>query len=117
MNYKTEKLGYFERIKKETFYPFLILLLLIFILYVDRRLTDAVGFVIAAVTLFFLILIAHLKSKSYFHEVTIVNNRLILKGDNLNKPMIVELPLSETTIQIKSKGGGRGKINYYLSFT
>ncbi|HCX22383.1 MAG: hypothetical protein CMB80_07360 [Flammeovirgaceae bacterium] len=117
MNYKTEKLGYFGRIKKGTFYTFLILLSIIFILYVERRLTDAVGFAIAAGTLFFLVLNTHAKAKSYFHEVTIENNRLILKGDNLNKPMIVELPLSETTIQIKSKGGGRGKINYYLSFT
>lgn len=117
MKYKVEKLGYFERLKKQTLYPFLILLPIIFIIYIDQRLTVEAEFSIVAVTLFFLILISHLKAKSCFHEVTIDNDRLILQGDNLNKLLIVELPVSETTIQIKSKGGGAGSIDYYLCFT
>lgn len=114
MNNKAEKLGYFERLKKETLNPFLIVLPIIFILYVDRRLSVLAFLSITALTGFIMILIAHLRTKTYFHEVTIENNTLILKGDNLNKPMIIELPVSETTIQIKPKK--RSEFCLYFSY-
>lgn len=100
----------------ESLYPFSIYIPLILIFYIDRRLSVESGIAISLFIGISLILIAHLKTKTYFHEVRLKDNRLILIGDNTNRPLEVDLPVSETVIQIKSKGGGRGSVNYYLRF-
>ena len=59
---------------------------------------------------------AHANAKSYFYEVEIREGFLFLRGQSVNKPITVKLPISRTEIYLKSKGRGRSNNEYYIRF-
>lgn len=116
MKFQTEQISYLQRLKKEFLFGFLILTSMILYVHFKTSSTFEITLPFIGAVGIGLALAAHANAKTYFHEVEIKNNRLTLRGDSANKPLTIQLPISETNIFPKSKGKGEGNVEYYIRF-
>lgn len=121
MKFNTKKLAYLSRFKNEFLLEYLLFLGVVFLFYLWqtepfnlKAALQMLGVVLAIGI--GLGLYAHWITKQYFHEVELTDNHVILRGDSQNKPLTIELPISETDIFIESKGKGRGNVEYFIRF-
>ena len=116
MKFQAEQINYLQRLKKEFLFGFLILTSIILYVHFKNSSTIEIAAAFIGVTGLGLALTAHFTAKTYFYEVEINENSLTLRGDSVDKPLTIELPISETNIYPKSKGKGRGNVEYFIRF-
>ena len=116
MKFQTEQINYLQRLKKEFLFGFLILTAMILLAHFKASSTVETTATLIGLTGLGLALTAHLTAKTYFYEVEINKNSLTLRGDSANRSLTIELPISETNIYPKSKGKGRGNVEYFIRF-
>lgn len=116
MKFQAEQKDYLQRLKKEFLFGFLSLTAIILFAHFKASSSIEITASMIGVTGLGLALTAHLTAKTYFCEVEIKKNSLILRGDSANRPLTIELPISETNIYPKSKGKGKGNVEYFIRF-
>ena len=116
MKFQAQQINYLQRLKKEFLFGFLILTSIVLYIHFKNSSTIEITAAFIGVTGLGLTLTAHFTAKTYFSEVEVNENVLTLRGDSANKPLTIELPISETDIYPKSKGKGRGNVEYFIRF-
>ncbi|WP_422356134.1 hypothetical protein [Roseivirga pacifica] len=117
MKIKVENLTFQERFFKRFLSTSVIIIFLITISYLfSPSSNSSILVLILTGSLISLAITLFISTRTYIYEVHIESNNLVLKGDKTNQSFEVHLPISETIIEIKSKGRGRGKVGYYLDF-
>lgn len=114
MKFKAEQIDYIKRLKKEFLAGFLILTTIIIYVHFKNSSTVEITAALIGITGLGLSLAAHLTAKTYFYEVEIKDGILTIRGDSMNKPLTIQLPISETSIFPKSKG--KGNVEYFIRF-
>lgn len=116
MKFQTEQINYLARLKKKFLFGFLIYAAIILYVHFKNSSTIEVTGLMIGIAGFGLALVAHLIAKKYFYEVELIDGKVILRGDSMNKLITVKLPIPETNIFVKSKGKGRGNVEYFVRF-
>lgn len=120
MKFRAGRTDYFHRLRKEFLFGFLVLTgVVLFVHLKNDDISNPTSILITAgvisVSGIGLGLAAHMKARMYFYEVELTEQNIILWGDSMNRPLIIELPLRETNILLKSKGN-RVNAEYFIKF-
>lgn len=113
MKFKTEKINYQERFKKNFLFAFLFYFSIVLYSLLQSHLTIEFSISVILLIGIGLVLSIHLKSRKYFYEVEITEKSVFLKGDYINKPLLIDLPITKTDIIIKSSGR---PVQYFIRF-
>ena len=121
MKFQTEQIMYLNRLKKEFLFGFLFVTgIIIFVHLENGDIYEPTKIIVAAVMILVtgigLAFAAHLTGRRYIYEVKLMDETIILRGDTMNKALTVKLPISDTEIFVKSKGRGRGNVEYFIRF-
>jgi hypothetical protein len=113
--FKTDYLSYGTRIRKQFLIPFLIFCCAYFFIYIYIGQGDLKS------TLLLLLMLGPVygllelyNSRQSITEVEFINDLLIITGFNFNSQWKSEVKIADSKIEIKSKGRGRGNVDYYL---
>jgi len=71
------------------------------------------GLIILGFGLIFMV-VAMFKAKTFVNEVEITGGKILVTGYDFDKRWNKEIDVKTSDIKIKSKGQGRGKVDYYL---
>jgi hypothetical protein len=115
MVFTTKYLSYGKRFRKEFVRIFLIVTAIILFVYFQQWQKEFVTIllIVLGFGLTYGIISIYL-AKTFINEVRFLENKLIVVGHDFDSRWEREFDITDSTIQIKSKGRGRGKVDYFL---
>jgi hypothetical protein len=110
----TKYLTFWTRVRKEFLAGFLIVTTIVLYNYFKEKNDFGIfGLIILGFGVVYLIL-ALFKARTFVNEVKITGDKIIVTGYNFDSRWDKEIDIKTSDIKIKSKGRGRGNVEYYL---
>jgi hypothetical protein len=115
MHFKTNYVSYWTRFRKQFVAAFLILTAIILYSYFSK----GQGYVNLTLQTTFILgmsygLIQLYSTREFINDVKFFDDRMLITGYNFNSQWKIELKITDSKIEIKSKGRGRGNVEYFL---
>jgi hypothetical protein len=112
---KTKYLTFWIRVRKEFLAGFLVVtVILLYAYFKGKNDFRLVGLMILGLGVVYMIM-AVFKAKTFVTEVKIADDKIIVTGHDFDRRWDKELNIKNSDIKIKSKGRGRGNVEYYLT--
>jgi hypothetical protein len=111
----TKYLTFWTRVRKEFLAAFLVITLIFLYTYFKGK-SDfgLIGLMILGFGAVYMI-VALFKARTFVNEVKIVDDKIIVSGHDFDRRWDREINVKNSGIKIKSKGRGRGNVEYYLT--
>jgi hypothetical protein len=110
----TKYLTFWTRVRKEFLAGFLIVTAIILYTYIKEKNDFGLfGLMVLSFGLVYMI-VALFKARTFVNEVRITDDKIIVTGHTFDTRWDKEINIKTSDIKIKSKGHGRGNVEYYL---
>lgn len=111
----TKYLTFWARVRKEFLAGFLVVTaIVLFSYFKEKNEFGLVGLMILGFGVIYMIA-ALLNARTYVNEVKITGDKLIVTGHHFDSRWDEEIDIRTSNIKIKTKGRGRGNVEYYLT--
>ena len=110
----TKYLTFWTRVRNEFLAGFLIVTAIIIYNYIkDNNEFGVLGLIVLCLGIVYMI-VAVFNARTFVNEVKITDDKMIVTGHTFDTRWDKEINIKTSDIKIKSKGRGRGNVDYYL---
>ena len=113
MTLTTKYLDFWTRVRKEL----LVGLLIMTVIFIYSYFKNGNDFKFSGLILVFgliYVIVASFRARTFDNEVKITEDKIVVTVYSFNSPVDKEFDIKTSDIKIKSKGQGRGNVEYYL---
>lgn len=111
----TRYLTFWTRVRKEFLAGFLVVtVILLYTSFKEKNDFGLIGLMILGFGVVYMI-VALVKARTFVNEVKIADDKIIVTGFDFDRRWDKEINIKNSDIKIKSKGRGRGNVEYYLT--
>lgn len=113
----TKYLTFWTRVRREFLAGFLLVTaILLYTYFKGKNNFGLIGLMILGFGVVYMI-VALFKARTFVNEVRIADDKIIVTGHDFDRRWDKEIVVKNSDIKIKSKGRGRGNVEYYLTIT